>query len=544
MRPEDADALTALHAARASLAGGAEAAPHDVSSPAPARPTWRNATVRYPAGSVDRETLDPAARVRLRLQRHAGENLRLHTRRALARFVILIGADLATFGGLRALSRFASDQGWLGDAATAALQAILGTGYLDGWQYPLALFLGLFTAGNYGSGDRRHDTARLFAGTGLATAFVLWAPIWQRGFDAVALAYIACSVTLWVALVAERSAVHLAAGAIDRRRSVSARTLVVGFEDDYRASRQRSVIEDNPEFAVAGFVDVTRPAARGALGHVDELGTLLAEHQIDTVLVCGYVTDQTFRDIADKALAAGCQLLSVPRSFDVGGLQPKMVWRRGQPFIELTTPTLKDGQLCLKRILDLAGSSLGLVALAPLFGLIAIAVKLDSRGPAIFAHRRLGLNGRRFKCYKFRSMHADADSRLRSDPVLYARYVANSYKLPEDQDPRLTRVGRFLRRTSLDELPQLLDVLKGEMSLVGPRPIVFEELEEYGRGAAVFLSQKPGITGAWQVSGRSRVGYPDRALIELEYVRNWSLGRDLRIMLRTLPAVLAARGAH
>src|SRR5439155_23334318 len=153
-----------------------------------------------------------------------------------------------------------------------------------------------------------------------------------------------------------------------------------------------------------------------------------------------------------------------------------MVWRQGQPLIELTRPTLKEGQLSLKRVLDLAGSSLGLVALAPLFALIGIAIKLDSRGPVIFAHPRLGLNGRRIRCYKFRSMHADAESRLRSDPALYARYVTNNYKLPEAEDPRLTRVGRLLRKSSLDELPQLLNVLTGEMSLVGPRPIVVAEL--------------------------------------------------------------------
>jgi exopolysaccharide biosynthesis polyprenyl glycosylphosphotransferase len=474
--------------------------------------------------------------VRLRLQHRAAGNLRLHSRRALARIAILIGADLAMFGGLRALGRLASDQAWLGDAAAAALQAILATGYVDGWQYALAMFLGLFTAGNYGCADRRHDPSRLLAGSALATAFVLWAPVWQHGFDGLALAYIASGVVLWVALVAERSALHVAAAAITRRRSVTARTLVVGCDDDYKALR--------PQPAVVGFVDVARPPAQDALGHVDDLAGLLEQRHIDTVLVCGYVTDQTFREIADKAMAAGCQLLSVPRSFDLGGLQPRMVWHQGQPLIELTRPTLKEGQLTLKRILDVVGSSLGLVALAPLFGLIAIAIKLDSRGPVIFAHPRLGLNGRRIKCYKFRSMHADAEGRLRSDPVLYSRYVTNNYKLPEAADPRLTRVGRFLRKSSLDELPQLLNVLTGEMSLVGPRPIVLAELAEYGRGKAAFLSLKPGITGAWQISGRSRVGYPDRAQIELDYVRTWSLGRDLRIILRTLPAVLAARGAH
>jgi lipopolysaccharide/colanic/teichoic acid biosynthesis glycosyltransferase len=178
------------------------------------------------------------------------------------------------------------------------------------------------------------------------------------------------------------------------------------------------------------------------------------------------------------------------------------------------------------------------------FAVLWVAVKLDSRGPGLFSHRRLGLNGMGFPCLKFRSMHADADERLRADGPLYREYAANDFKLPAERDPRLTRVGRFLRRTSLDELPQLLNVLRGDMSLVGPRPIVPEELEKYGHGAALFLSLKPGITGAWAVNGRSEVAYPDRADLELEYVRAWSLLGDVGILLRTVPAVLLRRGAH
>lgn len=139
---------------------------------------------------------------------------------------------------------------------------------------------------------------------------------------------------------------------------------------------------------------------------------------------------------------------------------------------------------------------------------------------------------------------SNAEAILRSDPELYAEYVRNDFKLPPERDTRITRMGRFLRRTSLDELPQLWNVLRGEMSLVGPRPVVVDELTHYGTEKPVFLSLKPGVTGAWQVNGRSSVPYPDRAMVELEYVRSWSLGRDLQILLQTVPAVLAQRGAH
>jgi lipopolysaccharide/colanic/teichoic acid biosynthesis glycosyltransferase len=141
-------------------------------------------------------------------------------------------------------------------------------------------------------------------------------------------------------------------------------------------------------------------------------------------------------------------------------------------------------------------------------------------------------------------MRVDAEEALRRNPVLYAMYLENNYKLPEGEDPRITRVGRLLRKTSLDELPQLWNVLRGHMSLIGPRPVVPDELNEYGEKRRVFLSVKPGLSGAWAITGRSRVGYPDRAAIELGYIRRWRFGRDLSILWRTVPAVLTRRGAH
>jgi lipopolysaccharide/colanic/teichoic acid biosynthesis glycosyltransferase len=140
-------------------------------------------------------------------------------------------------------------------------------------------------------------------------------------------------------------------------------------------------------------------------------------------------------------------------------------------------------------------------------------------------------------------MKADAEKLLHSDEALLYEYRRNHFKLPEEKDPRLTRVGRLLRKASLDELPQLWNVFKGEMSLVGPRPVVPEELDHYGDGAFLFLSLKPGMTGAWAVQGRSQVGYPGRTHIELAYVREWSLWKDLGLLLKTIPAVLYMRGA-
>lgn len=186
---------------------------------------------------------------------------------------------------------------------------------------------------------------------------------------------------------------------------------------------------------------------------------------------------------------------------------------------------------------------LTLIAL-PLMAIVAVAIYLSSPGPILFRQKRLGRGGEPFPCLKFRSMRADAEKILMSDPDLYERYRINGYKLPAEEDPRIHPVGAFLRRTSLDELPQLFNVIAGHMSLVGPRPIVPAELEEYGDARESFLSAYPGITGWWQVSGRSELPYPERAYLELEYVERWSPLLDLRILSQTVPAVLARRGAH
>jgi lipopolysaccharide/colanic/teichoic acid biosynthesis glycosyltransferase len=172
------------------------------------------------------------------------------------------------------------------------------------------------------------------------------------------------------------------------------------------------------------------------------------------------------------------------------------------------------------------------------------AIRLESRGPALFRHRRAGRHGVVFQCLKLRTMRVDAEAVLQSDGAMYEAYLQNHYKLPDDSDPRITRLGRLLRRTSLDELPQFWNVLVGDMSLVGPRPVVAEELSLYGEDSALLLSVRPGLTGAWAVGGRHGVGYPERCELELRYVREWTLRTDLRILARTVNAVVQPNDAR
>jgi len=201
-------------------------------------------------------------------------------------------------------------------------------------------------------------------------------------------------------------------------------------------------------------------------------------------------------------------------------------------------PCSRPGYVVAKRILDIPLAVLALLLAAPVMLMVALLIRLRSPGPVLFKHMRLGRNGELFGCLKFRTMHVDAEQRLRGDPELWAEFVANGYKL--HPDPRVIPLGAFLRKSSLDELPQLLNVLKGEMSLVGPRPIIEPELTEYGDRAEVFLTALPGMTGRWQASGDEQVAYPGRTDVELGYIYDWSLWEDLKILCRTVPVVLRA----
>lgn len=199
----------------------------------------------------------------------------------------------------------------------------------------------------------------------------------------------------------------------------------------------------------------------------------------------------------------------------------------------------------LKRLLDIIGGCVGLIILLPLMGYVTYMMKNeDSKGPIFFVQDRIGKNGKVFKIYKFRTMVMDAESILYSNPKLYAEFKANGYKFAEGKDPRITKIGHFLRRTSLDEIPQFINVINGTMSLVGPRPVVKKEIGEYGDKKDKFLSVKPGVTGLWQVSGRSAVGYPERCDLELKYVSKASLAFDIVILSKTVISVLKREGAY
>ena len=236
------------------------------------------------------------------------------------------------------------------------------------------------------------------------------------------------------------------------------------------------------------------------------------------------------------------EYLPTAEAFPVFGAQPIVM--DGIGGLEMVNQRRMKAMRLGKSVLDLLLSLLAFVSLLPLFALIPILVKLSSRGPVFYRASRLGKGGRPIRVWKFRSMYADADERLdemlEADPALKAEFEAN-FKLAND--PRVTPFGRFLRKTSLDELPQIFNVFSGEMALIGPRPIVQKEIAYYGKAYPVFSSVKPGITGLWQASGRSDTDYARRVALDAYYVLNWSPWLDIWILYRTISAVLFMRGA-
>ena len=481
-------------------------------------------------------------RVRLGLQGRAQVNLRRHLLRALQRFTVLLVADLGAFYVMRALLRAVRDNAVLGDWLGGQLAAVLPKGILNGWQFAVALVVGLLVTGNYGPGDQRRDPRRLFLACALATSLPLWMTIWTRGLELVAVQYVVTTVMVWLGLVTQRLLLDRVVERVAPARRTAAPTLFVGPAEACRDAIGGPAFASPSEHRVLGFVDVHIPPAAEALGHITEFARVLHESGAETVVVCGYLTDARFQDVVDAALTAGCRVLAMPRAIELAGVQPTMVWRRRQPLVELSAPTLRGGQLAIKRAMDLVVAGIGLLVLSPVFVLVALLVKFDSPGPVFFRQERVGRGGRRFRIAKFRTMNLDAEAR-REELVARSIYADRRlFKIPDD--PRITTLGRWLRQSSVDELPQLLNVLKGDMSLVGPRPPLPPEVELYEAHHYARFDVKPGITGPWQVSGRNEIlDFEQVVALETAYIREWSVWADLWLMLKTIPVVIRMRGA-
>jgi exopolysaccharide biosynthesis polyprenyl glycosylphosphotransferase len=311
----------------------------------------------------------------------------------------------------------------------------------------------------------------------------------------------------------------------------------------------------HPEYGInlVGFVDADRatelhPAARRVpvVGGPDELTDLVVLLDVERVIFAfGWTRDSELLPVLGSLADLEVQIDIVPRYFEIIGDNADLHSVEGMPLLALRPPRFSRSSLLLKRMLDLVVSLVALVVLAPLFVAIAVAIKVDSRGPVVFRQVRVGRGQKRFRIWKFRTMVADADARKAEVAHLNKHLKEGGdprmFKIADD--PRVTRVGRLLRRYSLDELPQLVNVLVGQMSLVGPRPLIVDEHAHVHGWKERRLSLKPGITGLWQVLGRDDIPFEDMVKMDYLYVTNWSLRSDLRLILRT-PAVVAGARAH
>lgn len=323
-----------------------------------------------------------------------------------------------------------------------------------------------------------------------------------------------------------------------RRIAPRRRLLVVGAN----VLGQELARELATRFDIVGYVDNGADVAeldRPLLGPIAELEEIVRTGAVDEVVIA---LPEDRREQVDRVVARGFgRQVDVKVIAELGEQLPRHleVGRFGsRPYIGFA-PVARV--TWLKRAVDLVLAVCAVSAGSVVLGLIAIAIKLDSPGPVLYRQRRVGKDGAEFDMLKFRSMSRDAE-RMLDELRLLNEATGPLFKIR--RDPRVTRVGRILRRCSLDELPQLLNVLRGEMSLVGPRPPLPAEVLKYEEWQTARLRARPGMTGLWQVSGRSEVPFNDMVRLDLHYVRNWSLGLDLEIILRTIPAVVANRGAY
>ena len=289
----------------------------------------------------------------------------------------------------------------------------------------------------------------------------------------------------------------------------------------------------------AGLLDAQGvPVLAGMQDAVDALERVKADAVV--VASASETSGQYLRDLSWRLEGTNIEILVAPGLVEVAPDRLQVRPTTSFPLIHVREPEFRGMRRVVKAVFDRSLAALLLVLGAPVFLLLALAVRVTSTGPVFYQHRRVGMRGQEFELLKFRSMVTDAPT----DEALMALNEGNDVQFKMRRDPRVTRVGALLRRSSLDELPQLINVLRGDMSIVGPRPHVTREVEQYGPDMHRRLLVKPGITGLWQVSGRSNLTWDESVELDVRYVENWSLSLDLRIIWRTGRAVLQAAGAY
>lgn len=384
-----------------------------------------------------------------------------------------------------------------------------------------------------------------FVGGGLVAAFIHFVDRdqYSRGL------YLAFLGFSWVFFTLEKVSLRAVLGLLRRRGYNTRNLLIVGTQK--KAQRFCQLMEGHRDwgFDILGFVQVAtgplldRVEGHRVLGHPEDLIGICKSKQVDEVVFCipkDYVVDAEsyLQDLEEL----GITVRMVVDFFDSSFFRKELsLFNNELPILTYHPKAFDSQQLFIKRLMDVFGALFGLILTGIFLPFVALAIKRESAGPLFFGQDRVGENGRVFKCWKFRSMSADAEEQKK------ALLVQNEMKgaiFKIKDDPRITRVGRFLRKTSLDELPQFWNVLKGDMSLVGTRPPTLSEVEQYENWQRRRISIKPGITGMWQVSGRSTIEDFDQIVrLDLQYIDTWSIFLDLKILLKTIKVVFLREGS-
>ena len=399
----------------------------------------------------------------------------------------------------------------------------------------------------FGSGSEEFRCvlrAAALVGGGAAIAAYAFKADLARGYVLSACVFVA------VGALAGRLACRTVLHAARRRGRAMLDVVLVGHESTVADLAQQVSRERHGGLRIVGAcvpgghsaeVEALGVPVLGDLHQTAAVVSLLAVHSV-AVTACTEMGGPALRRLAWELEGSGVDLVVAPGLVEVAGPRLHIRPLCGLPLLHVEEPELDGGRRLVKAVVDRVASLLALLLLAPVLLVIALVIRADTSGPVLFTQPRVGKDGREFRMRKFRTMHVDAEQRL--DDLAGANLHGDEVLFKMQRDPRVTPVGRWLRRFSLDELPQLANVLLGHMSLVGPRPPLPREVARYGDGVHRRLLVKPGLTGLWQIRGRSDLSWDESIRLDLRYVENWSLSLDMMILWKTLSAVLGGRGAY
>lgn len=413
---------------------------------------------------------------------------------------------------------------------------------MGGWGSVAAILVGMVAAGAYASEERWATFGTVLRGVAFGAALGMWQSLDMLGVPWTVTHWVLVTAALGVVMGVERTIILAAVRRFRLAAEPADRVILVGDPESRAGQKAARAVAERPGMCSLGWLSA-RGGIKDYLGHPSAVWEVLCDSGTDTVVLCDDLERGLFDAVAEAAAVAGCRVLSVRDRDPLTTSRPRPLNGGSLMMLELTFPASRAGQDVLKRAFDVAVSGLLLVLLSPLLLALSLWVKLDSPGPVLFVQERVGQAGRVFRMLKFRTMRRGADAEKAELAHMNHTGDPRLFKIPDD--PRVTRAGAFLRRWSLDELPQLLNILRGDMSLVGPRPFFESDLAAYDDHHFIRLAVKPGVTGLWQVKGRSSiVDFEEVVQLDRRYIENWSFGMDLSILWSTVPAVIRRTGAY